>query len=92
MTDDFIPNGDEDVYGDVIRDGSQTNTQDYQAPNNLNEDASTFLSRRRNQLRLDRGLHESFAYYDDCYVRERNTGEWRIQISQFLYILLFILI
>lgn len=33
-------------------------------------------------MQVDRGLHESFDYYDDCYTRTRNTGErWLIPAS-----------
>ncbi|KAI6646505.1 Protein DD3-3-like [Oopsacas minuta] len=59
---------------DVLRDGKETNTQDYTAPDNLNENQNQYNNRRANSVSNNRGLHETFGYYDDCYVRERNSG------------------
>jgi len=55
-----------------LRNGRNTQTQNYQS-GNLQEQRSAYLN-RRNNVQVDRGLHESFDYYDDCYTRTRNTG------------------
>ena len=61
------------VAGDVdtFRNGKQTNTPNYRKPNNMN-DPST---RKAGDVSKDRGLHESWNWYNKCYMRERNKGE-----------------
>lgn len=59
---------------DQLRNGVNTNTPNYQQPSSLEETLQQFTSRKSNQINTNRGLHETFDYYDDCYVRERNRG------------------
>ena len=56
-----------------LRNGVNTGTQNYQS----GQDGETFAqytNRRTNNVAVNRGLHETFDYYDDCYFRERNKG------------------
>lgn len=59
---------------DRIRDGLNTNTQGY------TEDASTSSTqdadnnRKSQNVNLDRVLHEDWADYESCIVRNRNSG------------------
>lgn len=57
----------------TLRNGQNTNTQNYQRPNFRQSSASNDEN-RRDQVDLTRGLHESFDWYDACYTRERNKG------------------
>ena len=57
-----------------MRDGLNTNTQNHNRPASLKETKSAFQNRRNNNVQQDRVLHESFEWYDKCYVRERNKG------------------
>ena len=59
----------------LLRNGVQTNTQDYQPPNNLNQNRNQDNSRENNMVQTQRVLHENFDWYDSCYVRERNQGK-----------------
>ena len=59
-----------------LRNGENTNTQNYQSGNEQ-ERFSQYQSRRNNNVQADRGMHETFDYYDDCYTRTRNLGEPR---------------
>ena len=56
-----------------LRNGVNTGTQNYQSGQN-NEGYAAFMTRRDNNVQVERGLHETFDYYDDCYFRERNQG------------------
>ena len=58
---------------DTIRNGVQRATQEYAAPPNQ-PSASNDNTRRTNRVQLNRGLHESFDWYDACYNRPRNYG------------------
>lgn len=57
-----------------MRDGTTTNRQDFTNPANgaLNEQARA--ARKAGDVKVDRGLHESWEWYDECYRRERNRG------------------
>lgn len=60
---------------DRVRDGLNTNTQDYTAINtNDQETAAQIDARKQNNVKLDRGLQEPWQWYDSCYNRERNKG------------------
>ena len=64
-----------------LRNGDNTNTQNYQSGNEQ-ENFNQYQSRRNNNVRADRGMHETFDYYDDCYTRTRNLGEPRFLSSK----------
>ena len=59
-----------------LRNGENTNTQNYQS----GREQETFAQyqSRRNNVQANRGMHETFEYYDDCYTRTRNLGELRL--------------
>ena len=59
-----------------LRDGTTTNRQEYQAPTTTTETEARRFQRewRTNPVRLDRGLHEDWTWYDECNRRERNAG------------------
>ncbi|XP_022106441.1 protein DD3-3-like isoform X1 [Acanthaster planci] len=59
---------------DTIRNGRTTQTQNHQRINNLNENQNQANNRKNNAVRDDRGLHETWDWYDKCYNRERNMG------------------
>uniref|UniRef100_H2Z107 Uncharacterized protein n=1 Tax=Ciona savignyi TaxID=51511 RepID=H2Z107_CIOSA len=61
----------------TIRNGQATNTQSYNKPSANRGDTETkaTVEARKNQnVRSDRGLHETWEWYDSCYRRERNKG------------------
>ena len=62
---------------DVIRNGVSTQTPKYNAMGNMNENKATMKTRRNNNIELNKGLHEAWAWYDKCYMRERNQGKIR---------------
>merc|ERR1712167_249521 len=54
------------------------NRQDFTNPSNSqfagdNPEAARF-NRKTGNVKADRGLHESWESYDECYRRERNRG------------------
>ncbi|XP_067684974.1 protein DD3-3-like [Haliotis asinina] len=59
---------------DTLRNGVKTQTQDYKKPDSLTESKSDSQTRKNDAVKSDRGLHESWAWYDKCYLRERNKG------------------
>lgn len=63
-----------DFEDEDIRNGQNTQTQNYNQINNLNEGRNSANQRESNSVQDNRGLHEPFKFYDNCYVRERNEG------------------
>lgn len=59
---------------DDIRNGQSTDTQNYNDIDNLEESQNT-ANNRENSVSNNRGLHETFKFYDNCYARERNQGK-----------------
>jgi hypothetical protein len=67
--------------GDIsyrLRDGTTTNRQEFTNPSNA-ETETTRLNRwlpagDQGNEHQNRGLHESWEWYDECYRRERNRG------------------
>ena len=57
-----------------IRNGVNRGTQNHQPPSR-DETFAQYQNRRNNNVQANRGLHETLDFYDDCYVRERNTSE-----------------
>ena len=60
---------------DKIRPGVQTNTQNYNGPQNDNENYGGKEGRKNGQVDSNRGLQEPWEWYDKCYTRERNKGK-----------------
>nr|XP_002122731.1 protein DD3-3-like [Ciona intestinalis] len=59
----------------TIRNGQSTGTQPYTKPPRRDPESETLTNvRTRRSTRSDRGLHESWEWYDSCYRRERNKG------------------
>lgn len=58
------------VVADTLRNGVQTNTQDYTKPNKNNAG----VDRSNQNAKTARGLHEPWSWYNKCYLRERNKG------------------
>lgn len=75
---------------DTIRNGFEPRgqRQDYVAPANP-PSAANDENRRRERIHHDRGLHESFDWYDACYNRPRNDGWYphsiRISFNNVIY-------
>ena len=59
---------------DCLRNGVNTGTQTHTPPASLTETPAQFAN-RKNAVVQTQGLHETFDYYDDCYMRTRNTSE-----------------
>lgn len=57
----------------TMRDGTTTNTQDYNNPNN-NENEQQYAQRKNNNVKTDRAYHEPHEWYDKCTKRKRNHG------------------
>ena len=58
----------------LLRDGLNTNRQEYTELNNAAETQQQRFTRYRGNIQADRGLHENWEWYDECYRRERNRG------------------
>ncbi|EDQ91091.1 uncharacterized protein MONBRDRAFT_31750 [Monosiga brevicollis MX1] len=56
------------------RDGVTTNRQEYDQFANTAETVGQRQNRFNGDVRADRGLHETWEWYDECYRRERNRG------------------
>ena len=63
-----------DSDDNCLRNGANTQTQNFNSPGNKNEAQSNYESRRSNNVQSNRGLHENYDYYTDCYMRSRNQG------------------
>ncbi|CAG5082369.1 Oidioi.mRNA.OKI2018_I69.PAR.g10109.t1.cds [Oikopleura dioica] len=67
----------EDSSSTKIQNGLNTNTPAYRRPNN-DESQQQYAERRRKDTtdndHAERGVHESWEYYDSCYKRDRNYG------------------
>ena len=60
------------VPGTKMQDGRSEATPRFQRPNGHSETESNLEQRRRNDNDNNRGLHESWDWYNECYQRERN--------------------
>eukprot|EP00052_Salpingoeca_macrocollata_P005045 m.45054 g.45054 ORF g.45054 m.45054 type:complete len:771 (-) comp14625_c0_seq1:345-2657(-) len=60
----------------LLRDGLNTNRQEYDQPNNndIAGGETNRFNRYRQDIASNRGLHETWEWYDECYRRERNRG------------------
>ena len=72
---------------DCVRNGANTNTQNYNERNNnpYAESASQYMTRKANSVVENRGLHESFDYYNACYMRSRNKGKGNTNIASYSF-------
>lgn len=62
---------------DRLRDGTTTATQQFtnpQAGSLATETQGTLANRKAGDVRQDRGLQETWDWYNYCYIRERNKG------------------
>ena len=57
-----------------IRDGTEVNRQDFTQPSETTT-KETYEANRMSNVRVERGLHESYDYYADCATRGRNRCE-----------------
>ena len=61
---------------DHLRNGLSRNTQDYKATNKKSDETQNdYEGRKGRDVKSDRGLHESWEWYDKCRRRERNKGK-----------------
>lgn len=60
---------------DIIRNGAVTKTPNYTPP--TKDEEKDFLKRRDANIELQVGYHESYSWYDKCYMRESNNGLFR---------------
>jgi len=66
------PDSDEEDV-DRLKDGFRTDEQKFKKING-EESYTKYLSRKNREVKLDRGLHENFYWYDQCSKRPRNGG------------------
>ena len=59
---------------DTIRNGQNTQTQQYNKPQ-PNEDKQKYLNRKKDNVKDQKVLHESWEWYDSCNRRDRNKGK-----------------
>ncbi|KAK7102364.1 protein DD3-3-like [Littorina saxatilis] len=59
---------------DTFRNGKTTQTAKYSKPGSLTETKSQKDNRKSGDVSLDKGLHESWDWYNKCYTRQRNKG------------------
>ena len=60
---------------DFMRDGTDHNTNEYHHSRRNPENKQDYDG-RRNRVRRERAVHETFEEYDKCYKRNRNEGMW----------------
>ena len=65
----------ETVDAETLRNGINTNTPKFTASNKKDENANQYTSRKNGDKDINRGLHESWDWYEKCRRRERNQGE-----------------
>lgn len=63
------------VDDDTLRNGINTNTPKFIAAKKKDETSQDYSSRKDKDKDINRGLHESWEWYDKCRRRERNQGE-----------------
>ena len=62
------------LTGDSVRNGINTNTPNFKASNNKQESSASYKQRKKGNVDVNRGMHESWEWYDKCRRRERNQG------------------
>uniref|UniRef100_A0A4D5RA35 Protein DD3-3 n=1 Tax=Scolopendra viridis TaxID=118503 RepID=A0A4D5RA35_SCOVI len=66
---------------DRIRDGGSTATQDFTTQVGPEDAVKNMEERRSNDIKKERGLHESWLHYEKCSQRERNAGLFTADIN-----------
>ena len=61
---------------DQFRDGTATNTQDHTRAQKLTETKAKIIQRKNNNVKANRVIQEPWEWYDKCYLRERNKGDF----------------
>ena len=61
---------------DRLRDGLNTQTQQHSRIQNLDESPNQANGRKNGDVNTERCLQETWDWYDKCYNRERNAGEF----------------
>ena len=56
------------------RDGTTTATQQFTQPSE-DQNRGNYEGQRNGNVDVNRGLHESYDYYADCSIRQRNESE-----------------
>ena len=63
------------VTVDTLRNGINTNTPTFTATNKKDETIQQYKTRKAGNMDINKGLHESWEWYDKCKRRERNQGK-----------------
>ena len=63
------------VTEDTLRNGMNTNTPKFTASKKADETLQQYNARKNGDKDKNRGMHESWEWYDKCRRRERNQGE-----------------
>lgn len=63
------------LVADTFRNGISTTTQTYKKAQTVNETLTAKNQRKTESVDQTEGLHESWDWYNKCYMRERNQGE-----------------
>lgn len=77
---------------DRLRDGLTTIRQDYTqmgTTTGVENDKNAYQQRKSNDVKLDRGLHEPWEWYDKCRYRSRNanlfTADQNLKVNEKKY-------
>ena len=60
---------------ETLRNGINTNTPKFTASRKADETENEYKARKAKDMDQNRGMHESWEWYDKCRRRERNQGE-----------------
>ena len=60
---------------ETLRNGINTNTPKFTASRKADETENEYKARKTKDMDQNRGMHESWEWYDKCRRRERNQGE-----------------
>ena len=60
---------------ETLRNGINTNTPKFTASKKADETENEYKARKAKDMDQNRGMHESWEWYDKCRRRERNQGE-----------------
>ena len=65
-----------------MRNGRSTSSLGYSRPGHVGEKKRDAEKREKRERSSSKGLHESWAWYDACYLRTRNKGGDRKMIEE----------